>query len=104
MAGREVEAKPDAVIGREGVDIVLADPEVSRRHAAIRAHGDGVAIEALGPTNGTFVNDRRLPERPALRAGDVGRRGNAVWWGRGGAAPAGATMVGHAPPEVTAAR
>jgi predicted component of type VI protein secretion system len=102
--GREVEATPDAVIGREGTDVVLQDPEVSRRHAAIRVQGDGVAIEDLGSTNGTFVNDERIEGTRALRDGDTVRFGNTVWVLRA-AAVSDATSVGQvAAPQVTAAR
>jgi predicted component of type VI protein secretion system len=106
MEGREVQPTPDAVIGREGTDIVLADPEVSRRHAAIRAHGDGLAIEDLGSTNGTYVNDQRVQGTQPLSDGDTVRLGNTVWQVRAPAAAAGATMVGQVPaaPQVTAAR
>jgi predicted component of type VI protein secretion system len=102
--GREIQATPDAVIGREGTDIVLQDPEVSRRHAAIRVQGDTVAIEDLGSTNGTFVNDERIEGLRQLSDGDVVRFGNTVW-GLRASAPAGATTVGQvAAPQVTAAR
>src|SRR3954467_5884620 len=108
MEGREVDATPGAVIGREGVEIVLADPEVSRRHAAIRRSGAGVAIEDLGSTNGTFVNDRRITGGGVRSAGDAVRFGNAVWRLRAPAPePAGAMRLGQvhaAPPEVTTAR
>src|SRR3954454_6256458 len=108
MEGREIQPTGDAVIGREGVDIVLADPEVSRRHAAIRRSGDGVAIEDLGSTNGTFVNDRRITGVVVLSDGDTVRFGNTVWRLRAPAPePAGATRLGQvhaAPPEVTTAR
>jgi hypothetical protein len=106
MEGREIEATPGAVIGREGVEIVVADPEVSRRHAAIREHGEGVAIEDLGSTNGTFVNDQRIEGLQALSDGDTVRFGNTVWRLSAPApADAGATQIGQvAAPQVTAAR
>jgi predicted component of type VI protein secretion system len=108
MEGREVEATPGAVIGREGTDIVLADPEVSRRHAAIREHGAGVAIEDLGSTNGVFVNDRKVEGLQPLTDGDTVRLGNTVWRvGAPATADTGATRIGSAQaatPQVTAAR
>jgi pSer/pThr/pTyr-binding forkhead associated (FHA) protein len=67
-------------IGREGCDVNLADPEISRRHAVIRAgEGDAPTIEDLGSRNGTWVNDRRVEEPTALQMGDVVRLGNTVW-------------------------
>ena len=109
MEGREVEAVADAVIGREGTDIVVADPEVSRRHAAIRRHGDGVAIEDLGSTNGTLVNGSKVQGVQPLSDGDSVRVGNTVFRVRveSPAADTGATAIGNvqaAAPQVTAAR
>src|SRR4051812_49568689 len=85
--GREVEVTPGAVIGREGTDIVLPDPEVSRRHAAIRVDAEVVAIEDLGSTNGTFVNDERITGTRSLRDGDTVPFGNTVWRLRAPRAP-----------------
>jgi predicted component of type VI protein secretion system len=108
MEGREVEATVGAVLGREGTDIVVQDPEVSRRHAAVRDHGGGVAIEDLGSTNGTFVNDRKVEGVQPLSDGDELRLGNTVFRVRvAAAADTGATSVGNAQmgaPQVTAAR
>ena len=36
MEGHEHALDADAVVGREGCEVVLPDPEVSRRHAALR--------------------------------------------------------------------
>src|ERR671927_1980070 len=62
---------PVAVLGRSReCDCVLPDPNVSRRHAALRraSNGDWQIVD-LGSTNGVKVNDR-LVERSRLRPGD----------------------------------
>ena len=54
-----------AVIGRSReCDIVLADSNVSRRHAEIRPAGPGWAVGDLGSTNGVRVNGRRVGDEP----------------------------------------
>ncbi|MEA2253696.1 MAG: hypothetical protein QOI62_1141 [Solirubrobacteraceae bacterium] len=62
-----------ATIGRSReCDIVLADSNVSRRHAELRPRGDGWTVTDLGSTNGVRVNGRDLhPREPhALAPGD----------------------------------
>lgn len=79
MAGRTVPVTPGHVIGRDACDVVLPDPEVSRRHAIVRALGEHPAIQDLGSLNGTFVNGRRIEGVTPLHVGDVLRLGNTVW-------------------------
>jgi hypothetical protein len=51
-------------IGRlPSCDIVLSDPGASRRHATIVRKDDDFAVEDLGSTNGTLVNDEPVTER-----------------------------------------
>lgn len=61
--------RPRLVIGREGCDINLSHPGVSRRHAELVRVGAAHQIRDLGSTNGTFVNGR-LAQRAALQNGD----------------------------------
>lgn len=57
-------------IGRDADNAVqLPDPQVSKRHAVIHAHGDTWTIEDLQSTNGIKVNGTRVP-RAALKNGD----------------------------------
>jgi pSer/pThr/pTyr-binding forkhead associated (FHA) protein len=73
-------------VGRDDCDVVLTDPEVSRRHAVLVASSDGLAIEDLGSTNGTWVNGERIARPEPIRAGDEVRFGNTVWHVRAAAA------------------
>jgi ABC-type multidrug transport system ATPase subunit/ABC-type multidrug transport system permease subunit len=57
-------------IGREQCDIVLDNPQVSRRHALIERDGPRHVLSDVGSTNGTFVNGQRISRR-ALQPGDV---------------------------------
>ncbi len=63
---------PTAVIGRERsqAQIVLRDPNVSRRHAELRYDGRDWRIADLNSTNGTLVNDVDVKEC-VLRDGDL---------------------------------
>ncbi len=58
------------VIGRLATnDVVLADANVSRRHAELRRVDDGWVVRDLGSTNGTVVNGKIASEHP-LNDGD----------------------------------
>jgi pSer/pThr/pTyr-binding forkhead associated (FHA) protein len=58
------------VIGRmSSNDVVLADSNVSRRHAELRRDLEGWLLVDLGSTNGTLVNGK-LAREHRLRNGD----------------------------------
>jgi hypothetical protein len=64
-------------VGRGGQnDLVLAgDDFASARHARIEVRGDGVWVQDLESTNGTFVNGSRVSGAQRLDQGDVLRVG-----------------------------
>jgi hypothetical protein len=60
-----------ATLGRSRqCDVVLDDPNVSRKHAEIRPRGGSWVISDLGSTNGASVNGRRIEGPEVLNAGD----------------------------------
>jgi pSer/pThr/pTyr-binding forkhead associated (FHA) protein len=67
----------ELVFGREeGVDVVLRDDLVSRRHAKVRRDWSGTHVEDLGSRNGIKVNKKRvakktLKDRDELEIGGI---------------------------------
>jgi FHA domain len=64
-------------IGRSSQnDVALAEDEfASAKHARIEPRRDGVWVEDIGSTNGTYLNGIRLARARKLAAGDVVRVG-----------------------------
>ena len=59
-----------AVVGRSrDCDVVVSDPNVSRRHAEVRRGEEGWSVVDLGSTNGVKVNGRRV-DSTRLKPGD----------------------------------
>jgi pSer/pThr/pTyr-binding forkhead associated (FHA) protein len=71
LAGEPLEVEGEVVLGREGVDLVIDDPEISRRHVAFRRRENEIEIEDLGSLNGTYVNGSKLEAAVLLAPGDV---------------------------------
>jgi predicted component of type VI protein secretion system len=64
--------KPEVILGRElNNDVPVPDPEISRRHARFITRADGVYVEDLGSTNGTFLNGVRIKTPTRLHSGDL---------------------------------
>jgi hypothetical protein len=60
-----------AALGRSRqCEVVLDDPNVSRRHAEIRPRGGSWVLTDLGSTNGSCLNGRRIDNPEVLKPGD----------------------------------
>ena len=67
-----------AVLGRgDAAEIRLEDPFASSRHARVVAQGGIVALEDLGSTNGTYLNEELLQGPQPLHHGDRVRIGDS---------------------------
>jgi pSer/pThr/pTyr-binding forkhead associated (FHA) protein len=99
LAGHRVEVTSVLVLGREAGDLVIEDPQVSRRHASLRPAGDGLEIEDLGSLNGTWVNGARVAGKVRLARGDRVRVGDSSFEveAEGTAVRAAPTEAGQAP-------
>jgi hypothetical protein len=76
---RMVVGRGGAVLGRSrDCDIVLADANVSRRHAEITPITDGWCISDLGSTNGVTVDGRRVRTSSPLHGGEEIELGTAT--------------------------
>jgi pSer/pThr/pTyr-binding forkhead associated (FHA) protein len=75
--GSTIEVSTATVVGRDQVSGVRLDDDefASGRHARIDPRPEGVWIDDLGSTNGTFVNGTRITARQLLQTGDIVRVG-----------------------------
>ena len=78
---REFSLKPgENIVGREDVDVLLADNTVSRRHAKIIVENAQVFLEDMGSTNGTKIDGVRIAagERTEISDGSELSFGSSV--------------------------
>jgi EmrB/QacA subfamily drug resistance transporter len=70
LAGATFGVEGRVVIGREGADLAIDDPEISRRHAVVRVVEGSLVVEDLNSLNGTWVNGRRIALPTLVEPGD----------------------------------
>ena len=64
--------KDEYVIGRELInDLIINDPEISRRHARLFKKNDQYFLEDLNSTNGTFHSGKRIEKPISLKNEDL---------------------------------
>src|SRR3954452_22477348 len=75
-AGRSIVIERETSVGRDvGVDLILSDHEISRRHAVFRRSGEALEVEDLGSLNGTWVNGARISAPVRLATDDIVKLG-----------------------------
>jgi hypothetical protein len=75
--GSAIDVRSSTIVGRDPASGIRLDGDdfASSRHARIDPRPDGVWVEDLGSTNGTFVNGELLKNGRLLEPGDVVRIG-----------------------------
>jgi len=96
--GETIEVDRELLIGRSDADLEIEDPELSRRHAAVRPVPGAIEIEDLGSLNGTTVNGERISEPVRLFGGEQVKLGKSTLLARPEAPDPGATVLSEAPP------
>ncbi|OTG76434.1 FHA domain-containing protein [Acinetobacter terrae] len=72
LTGQEISIDRDMLVGRhQSADIVLQAGEISRKHAAFLLKDQGLWLQDLNSSNGTFVNDLQIEHETLLRQGDI---------------------------------
>ena len=78
--GSFIPIRSDLTIGRkEGNSIVMTDQHVSGNHAKIIVRNNGLFLEDLNSTNGTYLNGSKIKGRSKLSNKDEIRIGNGVF-------------------------
>ena len=70
-AGEEIVLEGELQVGREDAEVILDDPEASRRHAVLANQGGTVTVRDLDSRNGTFVNGKAVAGEMELAQGDL---------------------------------
>jgi hypothetical protein len=71
--------KNEIYMGRDITnDIVINDPEISRKHARLTLQAGGYLLEDLGSTNGSFVDGQRITGSHSMAPGEVIMLGDNV--------------------------
>ncbi len=72
ITGKTFSLTGTMIVGRvAGVDMVVDDDSVSRRHAELVVNGREVTVKDLGSANGTTVNGAPISEDTILSPGDI---------------------------------
>lgn len=72
ITGQEISITHDMLVGRhQDADVLLQSAEISRRHAALLLKDQGLWVQDLNSSNGTFVNNVKIDHETLLKDGDI---------------------------------
>ena len=72
QAGRSFSWTLPCVLGRKDADIVINDPMISKRHAAIQLINGKLLLVDLHSTNGTTLNSEPVTQREIKQGDRIG--------------------------------
>ena len=80
QAGLSAELADGTVMIGRGADcqLILEDDYVSTRHARVVSTPNGIYVEDLGSTNGTYVNGQRITAPTTITLADTVRIGKTI--------------------------
>ena len=80
QAGLSAELAGGVIMIGRGVDcqLILEDDYVSTRHARVVSTPNGIYVEDLGSTNGTYVNGQRITAPTTITFADTVRIGKTI--------------------------
>ena len=67
--GYEARAEKARLTARGPINQLIDRDEMSRRHALVKPTPDGISVEDLGSSNGTYINNKRV-QQGFLHPGD----------------------------------
>ena len=78
-SGKTFDLRDELILGRgEKCHVVLDDTYVSTVHARLFPKGEGIYVEDLGSTNGTYLNRKRVSNAVEVQRGDHVKIGKTV--------------------------
>jgi len=69
--GRVFQLVEQTTVGRKEGNIIVRDPQMSRRHARVIQEKEHFFVEDLNTINGTFVNGKAVVEKTFIKQDDV---------------------------------